>query len=216
MVTEILIAIINGAGLTILLTATSLVVGGVLAVPLVIARNSRFALLRLITSAYISGVRSVPPLTWLFLIFFGLPQFALRLDPLEAAIIGFSVIASAFMAEIYRSGLLSIPAGQREAAIALGMSPWTAGRYIISPQAYRVALTPIATYAIALLKDSALASAIGVQEMTFYAQQSASQFHQGILSFTIAGVLYVLISLVIATFSRRVDRAMRQKVGVSQ
>jgi polar amino acid transport system permease protein len=118
-------------------------------------------------------VRVIPPITWLFLIYFGLPQFALRLSTIQAAIIGFSIIASAFMAEIYRSGLLSIPEGQREAAHALGLSAVTTVRHIITPQAFRVALPAIATYGIGLLKDSALASTIGVREITYYAQQSA-------------------------------------------
>lgn len=215
MILDIFLAILEGVGLTLWITGASLVIGGVVALILVAGTRSRFALLRGIVTGYIGIVRVIPPITWLFLIYFGLPQFALRLSTTEAAVIGFSVIASAFMAEIYRSGLLSIPAGQREAAHALGLPTMTTVQHIITPQAFRVALPAIATYAIGLLKDSALASQIGAHEITYFAQQQAKQTHQGVLAFVIAGVLYIVISLIVAVISRRVDLALRRKIGVA-
>jgi polar amino acid transport system permease protein len=215
MITELLPAIARGVGLTLYVTGASLAIGGVIGLVLVGAARSPFAIVRGIATLYINVVRVIPPITWLFLIYFGLPQFALRLSTIQAAIIGFSVIASAFMAEIYRSGLLSIPEGQREAAHALGLSAVTTVRHIITPQAFRVALPAIATYGIGLLKDSALASTIGVREITYYAQQSAKQTHEGLLSFVVAGALYILISLVVALVSRQVDLGLRKKIGVA-
>jgi polar amino acid transport system permease protein len=215
MITELLPAIARGVGLTLYVTGASLVIGGIIGLVLVGAARSPFAIVRGIATLYINLVRVIPPITWLFLIYFGLPQFALRLSTIQAAIIGFSIIASAFMAEIYRSGLLSIPEGQREAAHALGLSAVTTVRHIITPQAFRVALPAIATYGIGLLKDSALASTIGVREITYYAQQSAKQTHEGLLSFVVAGALYIVISLVIALVSRQVDLRLRKKIGVA-
>jgi len=215
MITELLPAIARGVGLTLYVTGASLVIGGVIGLVLVGAARSPFAIVRGIATLYINVVRVIPPITWLFLIYFGLPQFALRLSTIQAAIIGFSIIASAFMAEIYRSGLLSIPDGQREAAHALGLSAVTTVRHIITPQAFRVALPAIATYGIGLLKDSALASTIGVREITYYAQQSAKQTHEGLLSFVVAGALYIVISLVVALVSRQVDLGLRKKIGVA-
>lgn len=215
MITELLPAIARGVGLTLYVTGASLVIGGVIGLVLVGAARSPFAIVRSIATLYINVVRVIPPVTWLFLIYFGLPQFALRLSTIQAAIIGFSIIASAFMAEIYRSGLLSIPDGQREAAHALGLSAVTTVRHIITPQAFRVALPAIATYGIGLLKDSALASTIGVREITYYAQQSAKQTHEGLLSFIVAGALYIVISLVVALVSRQVDLGLRKKIGVA-
>jgi polar amino acid transport system permease protein len=215
MIAELLPGIARGIGLTLYVTGASLVIGGVIGLVLVGAARSPLAIVRGIATLYINVVRVIPPITWLFLIYFGLPQFALRLSTIQAAIIGFSIIASAFMAEIYRSGLLSIPEGQREAAHALGLSAVTTVRYIITPQAFRVALPAIATYGIGLLKDSALASTIGVREITYYAQQSAKQTHEGLLSFIVAGALYIVISLVVALVSRRVDLTLRRKIGVA-
>jgi polar amino acid transport system permease protein len=215
MITQLLPAIAQGVGLTLYVTGASLVIGGVIGLVLVGAARSPFAIVRGIATLYINVVRVIPPITWLFLIYFGLPQYALRLSTIQAAIIGFSIIASAFMAEIYRSGLLSIPDGQREAAHALGLSAVTTVRHIIIPQAFRVALPAIATYGIGLLKDSALASTIGVREITYYAQQSAKQTHEGLLSFIVAGALYIVISLVVALVSRQVDLRLRKKIGVA-
>jgi polar amino acid transport system permease protein len=215
MITELLPAIARGVGLTLYVTGASLVIGGIIGLVLVGAARSPFAIVRGAATLYINVVRVIPPITWLFLIYFGLPQFALRLSTIQAAIIGFSIIASAFMAEIYRSGLLSIPEGQREAAHALGLSAVTTVRHIITPQAFRVALPAIATYGIGLLKDSALASTIGVREITYYAQQSAKQTHEGLFSFVVAGALYILISLVVALVSRQVDLGLRKKIGVA-
>jgi polar amino acid transport system permease protein len=215
MIMQLLSSIAQGVGLTLYVTGASLLFGGIIGLVLVGAVRSPIAIVRSIASLYINVVRVIPPITWLFLIYFGLPQFALRLTTIQAAIIGFSVIASAFMAEIYRSGLLSIPEGQREAAHALGLSTVTTVGHIITPQAFRVALPAIATYGIGLLKDSALASTIGVHEITYYAQQGAKQTHQGLLAFIVAGVLYIVISLVIAVVSRRVDLSLRKKIGVA-
>ena len=215
MIAQLFLTISQGVGLTLYVTGASLLFGGVIGLVLAGAVRSPFAVVRGVATLYINVVRVIPPITWLFLIYFGLPQFALRLSTIQAAIIGFSIIASAFMAEIYRSGLLSIPDGQREAAHALGLSAATTVGHIITPQAFRVALPAIATYGIGLLKDSALASTIGVHEITYYAQQSAKQTHQGLLSFIVAGALYIVISLVVALISRRVDLRLRKKIGVA-
>ena len=207
--------IASGIGLTLLVTGLSLLFGGILGLPLVAARRSPHTLLRGVSTTYINIVRSVPPITWLFLIYFGLPQYALKLSTIAAAIVGFSIISSAYLAEAYRSGLLSIPKGQWEAASALGMSFFSRTRYIITPQAFRVFLPVIAAYTIGLIKDSALASTIGVHEITYQANAVAKTSHNGLLAFTIAGLIYIAISLPLALATRRVDRSLRAKIEVA-
>lgn len=210
-----LMQIVSGIGMTVVITVASLLIGGVLGLPLVAARRSAWIPLRTAATVYIDVVRSIPPITWLFLIYFGLPQYALRLDSMSASILGFSVIASAYMAETYRSGLLSIPTGQWEAATALGMRFLPTNRYVITPQAFRVTLPAVAAYAIALLKDSALASTIGVHEITYQAGLVSRATHQGLLAFSIAGLLYIAMSIPLALVARRVDRVLRQKLEVA-
>lgn len=215
MTLHLLTTIAQGIGLTLYVTGASLLFGGIIGLALVGAVRSPVPAIRTLATLYINLIRVIPPITWLFLIYFGLPQYALRLTTIQAAIIGFSLIAAAFMAEIYRSGLLSIPEGQREAAHALGLGTIDTITHVITPQAFRVALPAIATYGIGLLKDSALASTIGVHEITYYAQQSAKQTHQGLLSFITAGALYIIISLIVALICRRIDLTLRRKIGVA-
>ncbi|NQD87796.1 amino acid ABC transporter permease [Paenarthrobacter sp. CM16] len=210
-----IVQILSGVGNTLLITALSLVFGAALGLPLVAARRSSWRPLQLVASAYIDVVRAIPPITWLFLIYFGLPQYALKLNPITASIVGFSLIAAAYMAETYRAGLLSIPAGQWEAATALGMGFFSTTQHVITPQAFRVTLPAIAAYAIALLKDSALASTIGVHDITYQAGLVARSSHQGLLAFTIAGLLYIALSLPLALAARRVDKALRIKLEVA-
>lgn len=206
--------IASGIGPTLMVTGQSLLFGAVLALPLVAARRSRHAVLRSAATTYINVVRAIPPITWLFLIYFGLPQYALMVDPLTAAVIGFTVISSAYLAEAYRSGLLSISTGQWEAATALGLGFVARTRHIIAPQAFRVTLPVVVAFAIGLLKDSALASTIGVHDLTYQANQVARETHDGLQAFCIAGALYIAMSLPLAVVTRRVDRAMRLKVEV--
>jgi polar amino acid transport system permease protein len=204
-----------GIPLTLLITGLSLLYGAILGLPLVAARRSRYAVLRRVAEIYINVVRAVPPITWLFLIYFGLPQYGLKLSTIDAAIFGFSIISSAYLAEAYRAGLLSISKGQWEASTALGMGFISRTRYIITPQAFRVFLPIIAAFAIGLLKDSALASTIGVHEMTYQATLAARVSHNGLLAFTIAGLLYIAISLPLALVTRRVDRNLRARIEVA-
>jgi polar amino acid transport system permease protein len=204
-----------GIPLTLLITGLSLLYGAILGLPLVAARRSRYSVLRRVAEIYVNVVRAVPPITWLFLIYFGLPQYGLKLSTIDAAIFGFSIISSAYLAEAYRAGLLSISKGQWEASTALGMGFIDRTRYIITPQAFRVFLPIIAAFAIGLLKDSALASTIGVHEITYQASLAARVSHNGLLAFTIAGLLYIAISLPLALVTRRVDRNLRARIEVA-
>ena len=207
--------IASGIWLTLLVTGLSLLFGAVLGLPLVAARRSRHPVLRAASTIYVNVVRSIPPITWLFLIYFGLPQYALKLSTFEAAVVGFSIISSAYLAEAYRAGLLSIPVGQWEAATALGMGFVDRTRHIITPQAFRVFLPVIAAFTIGLLKDSALASTIGVHEITYQANLAAKTSHNGLLAFSIAGLIYIAISLPLALATRRVDRSLRARIEVA-
>lgn len=204
-----------GIGYTVLITGLSLLFGGIIGLPLAAARRSRSGAIRKVAAVYLDVVRGVPPITWLFLIYFGLPQYQIFLEPITAAVVGLTLISSAYMAEIYRAGLLSIHTGQWEAAHALGMSAWDRTRHVVTPQAYRVCVAAVAVFAIGLMKDSALASTIGVREITYNASDSARQTHDGLLAFAIAGALYVAMSVPLAIAARRVDRVLRAKLGVA-
>ncbi|WP_254799415.1 amino acid ABC transporter permease [Falsochrobactrum tianjinense] len=210
---EIILAILRGLPSTIALTALALVMGTILGMPLMLARRSPFFLLRVISGGLITFVRSIPPIVWLFVIFFGIGNDYVRISPFVAAVIGLGLIASAYMAEIYRGALLSIHPGQVEGAAALGIARFRIWIDVIVPQLLRVALPGMATYAIGLLKDSAIASTIGVGELTFYANQQSMATYRGMEVFTFVAAIYILLSLPIAWASRRIDKKMRAKVS---
>ncbi|SNT73924.1 amino acid ABC transporter permease [Paracoccus seriniphilus] len=210
---EILGKILSGLPWTIALTLLSLLAGMLLGVPMMMARVSRMAWLRFLSASVITFIRSIPPIVWLFVIFFGVGSGYLRIDPFPAAVIGMGLISSAYMAEIYRGALLSIHAGQWEGAAALGVSRTRIWTQIILPQLFRVALPAIATFAIGLLKDSAIASTIGVKEMTFVANQQAMATYRGLEVFSMVALAYIVISLPVAWATRELSSRMQKKVS---
>jgi len=206
---EVLKVVIIGTPWTILITAAAFLFGVIGGIPLVFARRSRFRLVRGPTILVIDFLRAFPPIVWLFIIYFGLSVDFIRLSPLNAALVGFGVISTAYLAEIYRGSILAVNRGQWEAAQALGLSRFRVFVDIIAPQAVRVAIPASATYVIGLLKDSAIASTIGVQEITFHASREALRTLQGLQSFGIAAVVYILLSLPLSWLSRRLDARFR-------
>ena len=204
-----------GIGATLLITASSFGLGVLFGIPLALARKSRFRLARGFARSVIDLVRSVPPLVWLFLVFFGFPRGGVSLSPITAAIVTFSFIATSYLAEIYRSGLAALGRGQWEASEALGLEPVSTYRFVIMPQVFRVIGPSMATYGIGLLKDSALASTIGVVELTFRASSEAQVTGQGLTVFATVGAIYLLLSLPLAIASRRVDSRLRARFSVA-
>ncbi|MBZ9775026.1 amino acid ABC transporter permease [Mesorhizobium sp. CO1-1-8] len=207
------IYILAGLPMTIAVTGLALIVGAVIGFPLMLASQSIFAPLRLLTVAVISLVRSVPPILWLFLIFFGLGTSVVTLSAFSAAVVAFGLIAAVNMAEIYRGGMVAIHHGQYEAAHALNFSRYRLYTDILIPQMVRVSIPSAATYAIGLMKDSAIASTIGVAELAFRGNQISMQTYRGLEIYAVVGLLYILLSLPVAALSREAERRLRAKVS---
>lgn len=204
-----------GIAATVLITASAFAIGSVLGVAITVARRSSNRLLAAVARVWVETIRAAPPVVWLFLVFFGLPQVGVRFSPLIAAIVTFGFVASSYISEIYRSGLSSIGRGQFEASAAVGLSQIDSARFIIVPQVFRVIGPTMATYAIGLLKDSALASTIGVVELAFRAGLEYQRTGQGLTIFGVVGLIYLLLSLPLAVVSRRVDSRLRARFSVS-
>ena len=205
--------LISGLPWTLSVTAGAFAIGALLGLPVMLAEESTCAPLRLIARAYVNLVRAVPPIVWLFIVYFGMGSELLRLTPFGAALIGLGLISSAHLAEIYRGGMISIAKGQREAAAALNLGPVYSFIDIVAPQAIRVALPPSAGYAIGLLKDSAISSAIGVPELTERANEVAQATLSGLPVYFTLAMIYILMSLPIAWLARVVDTRLRAKVA---
>lgn len=200
-----------GLGITVTLTVVSFVVGFIIAIPLALARSSRVKTLRWPAIGIIDICRGVPPLVWLLIIYYGISPI-IALEPLPAALIGLSLISAAYLAENFRAGIDNVHAGQREAAMALGLTPRNQFWRIVAPQAVNIAMPPSASYAVSLLKDSAKASIIGVADVIFMAQLEVARGAPAVLVFTIAAVLYLVVGIPLSYFSRYVDRVIRAKV----
>jgi polar amino acid transport system permease protein len=210
---EIVTTIAAGAVWTLVLTLVSLIIGIAVGAVLCAMRTSRSVLLGSVAALLILTFRAVPPIVWLFLIFFGVGAELIQVNPFEAAAIGLGLITGANLGEIFRGSLAAIHHGQWEAARALSLPRSSRFLDVIGPQLLRVALPSVATYSIGLLKDTAIASVIGVPEITFQASHVSQRTFIGLEVFAVAGVLYILLSMPIAWLTRRVDRRLRMRVA---
>ena len=210
---EDLQAVLAGIPFTVALTLIAFAMGAALGLPLCAMRLSRNRLLSFLAASLILVFRAIPPIVWLFFIFFGVGFGYLQLDPFASAAIGLGLITAANMAEIYRGALSAIHSGQWEAASVLNLSPRHKFLDVIGPQLLRIALPTGATYLIGLLKDSAVASAIGVHEIAFQAYHVSQETFRGLDVYAAAGLLYILLSLPIAWLARWADLRLRSRVA---
>lgn len=156
---------------------------------------------------FIELIRGTPLLIQLLFIYYAFPkQLGINLSPFMAAVIGLGVNYSAYEAENYRAGIFSVPTGQMEAAISLGMTRLQALRYIILPQAIRVVIPPITNDFISLLKDSSLVSVIAMVELTKLYQQLSATYYDYIGIGLMIAALYLLIGLPFVRLSRWTEK----------
>lgn len=198
-----------GAVTTVWITLASLAVAVVLGLGLALIRLLGFRAVNALIATYVEIFRNTPVLAQLFIIYFSLPSFGVNIDPIPAAIIGLGLNGGAVLSEVFRSGLNAIHYGQREAALAVGMTPWMGLRDIILPQTWRITLPPLGNYAIALLKDTAVVSAIAAPEIMFWARNLVTSTFQTTFVYILAALLYFCLSFPLARLVERFER--RQK-----
>lgn len=210
---DALLAVLTGVPLTLGVTVVSLAFGTVLALPLLALSLSPFAALRSVSRVIIDIVRGVPIIVWLFILYFGIEIAGSKLSSFGAAVLGLAVISAAYLAEVFRGAVGSVNSGQFEASRALGMTDPHTWASVIAPQAWRVAIPGYTTYGIGLLKDSSIASTIGVTEIVFQANNVARGGGDGITVFLLAGLVYVIISVPVGLLSRVADRKLSEVVA---
>jgi His/Glu/Gln/Arg/opine family amino acid ABC transporter permease subunit len=193
------------AGVTLRMTALAFILALVVGLLLALAKLSANRLPRIFASGYIEVMRGVPALAVLFLIYFGLADFGLVFAAFPAAVLGLGLNGAAYMAEIFRAGILSIHTGQMEAALTVGMTPLAAMRWVVLPQALRVVLPPLANFGIALLKDTCVASIISAPELTLRARDLASSSFLPMEVFLLAAAIYLAMSLPVSFLTRRLE-----------
>jgi polar amino acid transport system permease protein len=204
------------AGGTLRMTALAFVLANVVGLFFALAKISAIRPLRAFAVTYIEVVRGIPALTLLFVIYFALPAIGVKFDSFTAAVVGLGLNGGAYLAEVFRSGIQAIHRGQVEAALAIGLTPLGAMRRVILPQAFRVALPPIANYAIALLKDTSVASIIAAPELMLRARDLASSSYLPMHLFLLAALMYFVMSYPISLGVRRLEsRLSRGHTGAA-
>ncbi len=205
----LVLALLAGLPWTLAVTGASLALGLPLGTLLCALRLSRVAGLRLLAAIVILTLRAVPPIVWLFAIAFGLGAAPPTLRAFGAAIVGLGLISGAHLAEIFRGALSAVPTGQWEAATVLALPIRSRLTEVIGPQMLRIALPSATHYAVALLKDSAVASTVGVTDIAFQAFDTAHRIDHGVAVFAVAGALYLALGLPIAVAGRWADLRLR-------
>jgi octopine/nopaline transport system permease protein len=207
-------AILGGVGNTLALVSGSLAIGIFLAVPTALASLSAYRPLRGAASLYVTCFRGTPLLVQIFLIYYGLGQFAAVRDsilwpvlrePWWCALLALSLNTGAYTGEIVRGGLLSVPAGQIEAARAAGMSGLLLYRRIVGPIALRQALPAYSNEVVSMIKATALASTVTIMEVTGIARRFISETFKPVEIFLVAGAVYLALTFLAARCLRIVE-----------
>jgi polar amino acid transport system permease protein len=194
-----------GAFTTIYVSLLSIAVASVIALAAALGRLSDSPTAYGLSTFYTSFFRGTPLLLQVYLIYLGLPQLGVTLDPVPSGVIALSLCYGAYMAEIFRAGIQSIPRGQWEAGYALGLTKGLIMRKIVLPQAIRVVVPPTGNQFIAMLKDSSLVSILGVWELMFLARtQGRTEFKHFEMLIT-AALIYWFLSFVFELVQARIE-----------
>ncbi len=202
--------LLKGAWWTVVLSLGGMFFGLLLGFGLALLRLYAFWPLQWLARVYVSFFRGTPLLVQLFMIYYGLPQLGIHLDPLPAALIGFSLNMAAYTAEILRAAIASIDRGQWEAAASIGMGRAQTLYRAILPQAARTALPPLGNSFISLVKDTALAATIQVPELFRQAQLITARTFEIFAMYLAAALIYWLLASVLAYFQGRLEHRVNR------
>ncbi len=194
--------LLPGLTMTIPLTVISFSIAMVIAVVVALVQYAKVPVLTPLARFYIWIIRGTPLLVQLFVVFYGLPDVGINLDPFPAAIIVFSINEGAYCAETMRAALESVPIGQIEAGYCVGLSYLQIMRRIVLPQALRTAFPPLSNSLISMVKDTSLASNITVMEMFMATQRIAARTYEMLPLYIELGLIYLLFSTVLTKLQR--------------
>lgn len=189
------------------LAVVSLAIGSVIGLLAAYARVSGKWWLSRPVWLYVEFIRCTPLLLLIFLIYFGLPEFDISfLNKTQSFVVSLSLYAGAYMSEVFRAGLASIPKQYVEAAKAIGLRPWQRQAYVILPVMFRITLPSVSNNLISLFKDTSLAAAIAVPELTFTARQINANTFRVMEVWLTASALYLVTAYLIAILLRLLER----------
>lgn len=189
--------LLPGLKMTIPLTAISFSIALVIAVIAAMIRVAKVPVLQQLVRFYIWVVRGTPLLVQLYVVFYGLPNLGVVLEPFPTAVLVFSINEGAYCAETMRAAIESIPQGQMEAGMCVGMNWLQTMWHVVLPQAFRTAFPPLSNSLISMLKDTSLAANITVMEMFMVTQRIASRYYEHLALYIEVAIIYLLFCTVL-------------------
>lgn len=189
--------LLPGLKMTIPLTAISFSIALVIAVIAAMIRVAKVPFLQQLVRFYIWVVRGTPLLVQLYVVFYGLPNLGVVLEPFPTAVLVFSINEGAYCAETMRAAIESIPQGQMEAGMCVGMNWLQTMWHVVLPQAFRTAFPPLSNSLISMLKDTSLAANITVMEMFMVTQRIASRYYEHLALYIEVAIIYLLFCTVL-------------------
>ena len=208
--------LLEGALVTIGLTITTLILGGLLGLLLAVMRLSKHKALSRTAQVYVWIFRGTPLLVQLIIIYTGLPQLGLvRFSVMESAILGLALNEAAYLSEILRGGILSVAKGQTEAARALRLRPFEIFRLVVMPQALRVIIPPLGNSVNGLLKTTSIASVISMEEVLRRGQILMQQKFQVLEVFMVVAIIYLAMTTCWDFVQRRIEAYYGKAYGAA-
>jgi len=205
---EILPFFIKGLKMTVAIAGLGLLMGTLFGFLLGILRGSEKKWLTWPIGVYVAVIRGTPFIVQIFIIFFIFPEWGVQLDAFPAAILAMSILGAAFICEIVAGGIKAVNRGQWEAAASSGLNIIQQLRFVIVPQAMQTILPPLVGQYVLLIKDSSVVSVIGVVELTRVGWLTVVRIPEGLMVFSLVGILYFAISYPLIRLSNRLEQKM--------
>lgn len=200
---------LQGLWKTIELSFYSLSIGVLFSIIGGVSRLSSNFIINKIAFLYVWIFRGTPLLVQLFILYFGLPQLGIRLEPMQAAVLGLSLNTGAYATEIVRSGIQSIDKGQREAAQSLGMSKFMTMYRVIAPQAVKVMIPPMVNQFIMTIKNSSMVSLLTITELFHTGEQVIVTTFRSFEVYTVIAFLYLIVTSMLMIVAGRLEKGLR-------
>jgi putative glutamine transport system permease protein len=207
-VVENLPLLLEGYRTTVIVSLLAMLLSLALGILVAGLRTSGVPPLGWLAAAYVEVFRNTPLLIQIYFYFFGLTRLGLRLSAFEAGVAALGIYTGAYVAEVVRSGVLSVDRGQREAARALGLNTLQTLRFVVLPQAVRTVLPPLGNLGIALIKNSALVSAIALADLVYVSNLVQSRTFRTFEVFTAVIVFYLSLTLPLAWLVSYLERRL--------
>lgn len=194
-----------GLGLGLILALVSIAIGCLIGLLTAFGMLSKNRTIRWTSSAYVSAIRNTPILVLILFTFFALPQVGIRFGKIESFIVTLSLYAGAYLTEVFRAGLVALPSGLREAGLSIGLTELRTKIYLIIPVMFRSVLPSLSNNFISLFKDTSLAAAIAVPELTFYARKINVETFRVIETWMVTSLIYIAACYIIAALLRQFE-----------